>query len=38
MTSVHLTAEKAWELADQLRWLVRNHYQGTDQNLTKDGD
>lgn len=25
---VHLTAENAWRLADQLRTLVRNHYQG----------
>lgn len=24
----HLTAEDAWRLADQLRALVRNHYQG----------
>lgn len=23
---VHLTAEHAWYLADQLRWLVENHY------------
>lgn len=26
--TVHLTAENAWKLADQLRELVRNHYQG----------
>lgn len=25
---VHLTAENAWRLSDQLRELVRNHYQG----------
>jgi hypothetical protein len=25
---MHLTAEDAWKLADQLRYLVRNHYQG----------
>lgn len=24
----HLTAESAWRLADQLRWLVEHHYQG----------
>ena len=26
--TIHLTAEDAWRLADQLRYLVRNHYQG----------
>ena len=26
--ALHLTAENAWRLADQLRYLVRNHYQG----------
>src|SRR4051812_2936152 len=26
--AVHLTAEDAWRLSDQLRALVRNHYQG----------
>ena len=26
--SVHLTADDAWRLADQLRWLVEHHYQG----------
>lgn len=26
--TLHLTAENAWKLADQLRLLVRNHYQG----------
>lgn len=26
--TVHMTAENAWRLADQLRALVRNHYQG----------
>jgi hypothetical protein len=26
--AVHLTAENAWRLAEQLRTLVRNHYQG----------
>lgn len=26
--TVHLTAENAWRLADQLRALVRDHYQG----------
>lgn len=26
--SIHLTAENAWKLADQLRHLVENHYQG----------
>lgn len=25
---LHLTAEDAWKLADQLRWLVEHHYQG----------
>lgn len=25
---VHLTAENAWRLAEQLQYLVRNHYQG----------
>lgn len=25
---LHLTAEDAWKLADQLRWLVENHYHG----------
>ncbi len=25
---IHLTAENAWRLADQLRYLVENHYQG----------
>lgn len=25
---IHLTADNAWMLADQLRWLVGNHYQG----------
>jgi hypothetical protein len=25
---MHLTAEAAWRLADQLRWLVEHHYQG----------
>jgi hypothetical protein len=25
---VHLAADDAWRLADQLRTLVRNHYQG----------
>lgn len=25
----HLTAEHAWQLADQLRHLVVNHYQGS---------
>lgn len=24
----HLTAEDAWKLADQLRFIVENHYQG----------
>lgn len=24
----HLTAEDAWKVADQLRWLVEHHYQG----------
>lgn len=27
---IHLTAEDAWKLADQLRHLVRLHYQGGD--------
>lgn len=27
---IHLTAENAWKLADQLRLLVRKHYQGGD--------
>lgn len=27
-TTVHLSAEDAWKLADQLRALVRNHYHG----------
>lgn len=26
--TMHLTAENAWKLADQLRLLVREHYQG----------
>jgi hypothetical protein len=26
--TLHLTAENAWRLADQLRALVRDHYQG----------
>lgn len=26
--AVHLTAEQAWQLADQLRLLVAEHYQG----------
>lgn len=26
--TVHLTAENAWKLADQLRHLVEHHYQG----------
>lgn len=26
--ALHLTAENAWRLADQLRQLVRDHYQG----------
>lgn len=26
--TAHLTAENAWRLADQLRALVRDHYQG----------
>ena len=25
---VHLTCEEAWKMADQLRYLVRNHYWG----------
>lgn len=25
---VHLTAENAWRIAEQLMYLVRNHYQG----------
>lgn len=25
---IHLTAGAAWRLAEQLQWLVRNHYQG----------
>lgn len=25
---IHLTAENAWRLAEQLQLLVRNHYQG----------
>lgn len=25
---LHLTAEDAWKLADQLRCMVENHYQG----------
>jgi hypothetical protein len=25
---IHLTAESAWRLAEQLRWLVEHHYQG----------
>jgi hypothetical protein len=24
---IHLSAENAWKLADQLRWLVEHHYQ-----------
>jgi len=28
---IHLTAEDAWKLADQIRHLVRHHYQGGDQ-------
>jgi hypothetical protein len=27
-TTVHLTAENAWRLAEQLQKLVREHYQG----------
>lgn len=27
-TIFHLDAEDAWKLADQIRHLVRNHYQG----------
>jgi hypothetical protein len=27
-TALHLTAENAWRLADQLRAAVRDHYQG----------
>jgi hypothetical protein len=27
-TAIHLTAENAWRLADQLRKTVREHYQG----------
>ncbi len=26
--TLHLTAEDAWKLADQLRYLVENHYHG----------
>ena len=26
--AIHLTAENAWKLADQLRYLVEHHYQG----------
>ena len=26
--TLHLTSEDAWKLADQLRWLVENHYHG----------
>lgn len=25
---VHLSAEAAWEVAQQMLWLLRNHYQG----------
>lgn len=25
---IHLTAENAWRLAEQIMYLVRNHYQG----------
>lgn len=28
--TVHLAAEDAWRLADQLRYLVEHHYQGTE--------
>lgn len=28
LVRIHLTAENAWRLAEQLRYLVEHHYQG----------
>lgn len=32
---IHLSCEDAWKLADQLRHLVRHHYQGGDEEWLK---
>lgn len=35
---IHLTAEDAWKLADQLRHLVEHHYQGDARPNGASGD